>query len=288
MIYAVLYVLCMGASTVLLEQTGLRFSPSLNLVFGSLIALCYFNLINFRKMPSLYRACYQNKREVILINLCVFIVWLSTVYGAVYAGASLFSLLFFGSLGATSRVAEYLQHKKPVEFLSLLLILGLLDAAIYLNVDRQFNIDIFKGVLCGVGGGVVGYFYLNLSGHFMKEHNLNATQILAMRFYLAVLLGFLFIPHGAITELTLHNFGLIFLVTCFNLMIPVYFSQRAVQVVGSEITGTIVSCMPFVAGIVEFFFVDTVPDHNFVIYVLYALIMGLPYLHFYLKKKAGA
>jgi len=268
----------MSFSSVLLEKAGLNFSPALTLVFGSLLALLYFNLINIKKLKQTYLACWHHKKETLLINCSVFIMWLATVYGIVYAGAAVFVFVFFATMGLTARLIEYMQqHKKRLLF-SITTIIILLVIMVVFHVQPPLATSKLKGISLGLLGGVVAYYYLRLSGQFMKKTEMRATQVLAIRFYFAVIFGYFFIPAEAISDLTPANIGFIFVIICLNLIIPLYFMQKAVGKAGSELTAILISCTPLMTAVMEILVLQKVPHLDFLIYFIYVLVVSIPFI----------
>ena len=284
MIYGLLYVLCMSFSSVLVEKAGLKFSPALILVFGSLLALLYFNLINIKQLKQIYQVCWQHKWETLLINFSVFIIWMATVYGIVYAGAAVFIFVFFATIGLSAYLVEYTQQYKKRLLFSIVLIIILLIIMTALHVHPPRASAKLKGILLGILGGAVGYYYLRLSGRLMQKTKMRATQVLAIRFYLTIILGYFLIPADAITDLTINNIGFIFVIICFNLIIPLYFMQKAVGAVGSEFTALLISCTPLMTAVMETLILQKVPRFDFIIYLVYALIVGIPYIKKFREK----
>lgn len=115
--------------------------------------------------------------------------------------------------------------------------------------------------------------------------NLPATQILAVRFYLTIPVAFFLIPpHSFVNHFTVNDLGSVTLLAFVSMIIPLYFSQKALEVISSELNAIIMSLCPALSGALQEILFHDVKLEEGIIYIVYALVLSVFYLRDRLKK----
>lgn len=196
-------------------------------------------------------------------------------------GASLVNFLYFswlGTLGLLSQSFKNLGNNR-LKFYSSLCVLVLIFANAYMELQHSFSNQVIFGVLLSLIGGISAFIYFKQSQALTRNTSLSATQILAVRFYLAIFILFMILPKQSFSlYFTTANLLSLTLLAFLTLIIPLYFSQKALEKITSEQHAIINSFSPIMTGILQEIIFNDLKMEQMVIYLLYGLIMLLPYL----------
>ncbi len=236
----------------------------------------------------MYADCWKNKRLWLFVMLLVLVMWATTMIGPGIIGASLFNFLYFAWLGVLAFVSLSIQDWKKYRlkfyFAIPILVLILLNA--YFEFRQSFSMEIAYGILLALIGGTSSFIYFKTSQALAKTTHLSASQILAVRFYLSIGVLLVATPlHSAILSLTpAIMLGLVVLAFC-SLIIPLYFSQKALEKITSEQHAIINSLCPIVTAILQEIIFADLKVEQVVVYCLYScLILGAYLATKYVKK----
>lgn len=159
-------------------------------------------------------------------------------------------------------------------------------AAILLTFS-SFSTAVLLGVLVAFLGGTSSFVYFKQSQALIKKVPLSSTQILAVRFYLSIIVIFIFMPkQDFVKYLTLYNSFYLILLAFLSLIIPLYFQQKALERISSEQNAIIMSLTPVVTAFIEEAIFKNVDFQFLAVYILYTLIIAASYL-FNREQKKG-
>jgi drug/metabolite transporter (DMT)-like permease len=288
-IYSFLYVLIFSVALVLIQKLDISIPPLFSLLVTASIASIYFNLINLHRLKEMYHDCFRNSSLWILIMSIVLLMWGCTMIGPGKIGASSFNFLYFAWLGTLGFVSLSFQDwkKNRMKFYFGLSILLLIVANIFLELQESFTSDTGLGIFLALAGGTSSFVYFKASQAFTKKTHLSATQILSVRFYLSIIVLFIILPKHNVSEyLSLNNsLSLVLLAFC-SLIIPLYFSQKALEKITSEQHAIINSLCPAVTGVLQEIIFNDLKVEQMVIYLLYSGVIGFSYLMSRFRQKS--
>jgi hypothetical protein len=277
MIYSVLYILFFSFGLVLIQKVDVNISPFFSLLFASVLATIYFNVVNFRKLKAIYLHVFQNKKIWLIVMLIVLWMWLTTIFGPGLIGASFFNFIYFALLGILGFLFTSLKdfNKNKNKFYLGVTISLLLAFSIIFFLTKNFDLNKVIGILLALLGGVGSFVYFKQSQIFMRKTNFSASQVLAVRFYLAIfLLSFLSPFRQTITTLHFNQWLDLLMLTLATFIIPLYFSQKALEKISAETHAIINSFCPLITGVFQWVFFRDLAVFNIIIYFLYAFLIS--------------
>lgn len=277
MIYSFLYVLIFSIALVLIQKLDIILPPLFSLLVTASIATIYFNFINKNSLKKIYADCFQNKKDWCLVMCIVLVMWSTTMVGPGKIGASLFNFIYFAWLGTLGFLSlsfkNWKQYNKQFYFalsLSTLIVIN-----IYLELNNSFSMAALTGIILALIGGTSSFFYFRKSQSLAKNASLSATQVLAVRFYLSIIILLIFLPTYQIGEyLTPINSLNLVLLAFFSLIIPLYFSQKALEKITPEQHAIINSLCPLITGIIQVLTFNDLRNDQIIIYLLYSMLIA--------------
>jgi len=277
-IYSFLYVLIFSIALVLIQKLDISIPPLFSLLITASIASIYFNLINLHRLKETYADCWVNRKLWLIIMSLVLMMWGCTMIGPGIIGASSFNFLYFswlGMLGFISLSAKDWQKNYSNFYFSICLII-LIFANIFVEFQKSFANEAIIGILLAIMGGTSSFVYFKISQAFAKKTHLSATQILAVRFYLAIFVLIIFIPkHNISDHFTLNSTLSLALLAFCSLIIPLYFSQKALEKITSEQHAIINSLCPAITGILQEIFFRDIRIEQIAIYLIYSISIAI-------------
>jgi len=272
MIYSFLYVLVFSVALVLIQKLDLSIPPLFSLLVTACIATIYFNSININNLKEIYSHCFQYKKSWISIMVIVLVMWATTMLGPGMIGASLFNFIYFAWLGVLGLlVSQKIEENKYKIYFSLCLFL-LIAINVYFELHHTLSVDTCVGVILALLGGTSSFIYFKQSQQLAKIAHLSATQILAVRFYFSIIVLALFLPkHQIQNHFTVLNLLYLILLAFFTLIIPLYFSQKALEKITSEQHAMINSSCPIVTAILQTIIFGDLKTEQMIVYFLYTL-----------------
>lgn len=280
MIYSFLYVLVFSIALVLIQKLDVSIPPLFSLLVTATIASLYFNIINKNHIKKIYTDCFENKKQWFMVMIIVLVMWTTTMIGPGKIGASLFNFIYFAWLGMLGFMMLSLKNWQEyrIKFYFGLCLLLLIVANVFFELHSSFSYDALYGIVMALLGGTASFIYFKQSQALAKNANLTATQVLAVRFYLAIIILSLIVPKNQIHDyLTLSNSFSLVLLAFFSLIIPLYFSQKALEKITSEQHAIINSSCPIVTGILQQIVFNDIKSEQMVIYFLYTLAIACFY-----------
>lgn len=275
-----MYVLVFSVALILIQKLDVSIPPLFSLLVTASIASLYFNIINKNDLKKTYADCFENKKQWILVMLIVLVMWGTTMIGPGEIGASLFNFIYFAWLGMLGfKLLSFQDWKKhQIKFYFGLCLLLLIFANVFFELQSSFSYKSIYGISLALLGGTFSFVYFRQSQALAKNARLSATQVLAVRFYLAIAVLMLILPkHSVASYFTASSlFSLVLLAFC-SLIIPLYFSQKALEKITSEQHAIINSLCPIITGILQEIFFNDLRIEQMAIYFLYALAISCFY-----------
>ena len=277
MIYSFLYVLVFSVALVLIQKLDVSIPPLFSLLITASITSLYFNIINKNHLKKIYADCLANKKAWFSVMFIVLIMWGTTMVGPGQIGASLFNFIYFAWLGMLGFMLLSFQdwEKHRIKLYFGLCLFSLIIANIFFELRSSFSYESISGIFMALVGGTASFIYFKQSQALAKNAHLTATQVLAVRFYLAIVVLLLILPkHEAVNYLTIGNSFSLVLLAILSLIIPLYFSQKALEKITSEQHAIINSLCPITTGILQEIVFNDLRVEQMAIYFLYSVAIA--------------
>src|SRR5262249_28791080 len=158
------------------------------------------------------------------------IMWGTTMIGPGKIGASLFNFIYFAWLGMLGFMVLSFKNWREykIKFYFGLCLFLLIIASVFFELRSSFSYQTLYGIFLALAGGTSSFIYFKNSQALAKNAHLSATQVLAVRFYLSIIVLFIILPKQHIVHyLTFNNLATLVLLAFLSLIIPLYFSQKA-------------------------------------------------------------
>lgn len=213
--------------------------------------------------------------------LIVLIMWSTTMIGPGKIGASLFNFIYFSWLGMLGFISLSLKNWREykIKFYFGVSLFFLIIASIFLELRLSFTNQTLYGIFLALAGGTSSFIYFKNSQTLAKKAHLTATQILAVRFYLSVIILFIIVPKDHIASyLSFNNIASLTLLAFLSLVIPLYFSQKALEKISTEQHAIINSLCPIITGILQQITFNDLKKEQMIIYTLYFISIICFYL----------
>jgi drug/metabolite transporter (DMT)-like permease len=274
---------------ILIQKLDISIPPLFSLFITASIASLYFNLINRKHFKKIYMDCFNNKIKWLLVMLIVLIMWGTTMIGPGKIGASLFNFIYFAWLGMLGLMALSFKNweKYKIKFYFGICLFFLIIASAFLEFQSSSSYQTLYGISLALIGGTSSFIYFKNSQSLAKSADLSATQILAVRFYLSIIILFIIIPkHHVVHYITFGNIVILALLALLSLIIPLYFSQKALEKISSEQHAIINSLCPIVTGVLQQVTFNDLKNEQMIIYFLYTVSIVCFYFITKYKNKA--
>lgn len=259
-LFSWIYSFVTALSVIMIGQVTRQFNPILSLLFSVLLSTVYFHILNWNTIPTIYCQLNNYKRLGLAMCLIVAIVWFCTFYSISLTGPFSFIMVYFTIPAILSNILLLYQnrqnyrHKLSILILSISIICYI---TLHANYATNFIQDI-KGMFLAALGGLTGFAYLKLSYRFQQKTQLTATQILAIRSYVIIVLFPLLVPSSAYKQFfqtSIRGWLLLAFLTFLTFIIPVYCNQKGIQQVGVEKHAIIIASCPIFAYILSQIFI---------------------------------
>lgn len=277
--YSILYVVVFSIASILIQKMYFTISPFFSLFITASIATVFFNLVNIKVLKTVYTKCWQYKYLWIAIMITILVMWSCSMIAPGLIGASLYNFLYFAWLGVLGFLSLGLFRFDKLRLSWGGSILLLIAIVLWGEFHSHLTDKTLLGIALGFIGGTSAFVYFKQSQAIFQKIKLSATQIIAVRFYLTIILLFLILPKGSFSlYVTWHNMLQLTLLAALSLIIPLYFQQKALEKISSEQNAIIMSLSPTIIAILQETFFHDVKLYHVIIYLLYAVIILCSYL----------
>ena len=240
--YAIGYILCVALVSVTRAKLFLTLSPIAILLISSVLASVYFHVLNYKNCISLYRGLFNKKSLFFGINFVVAVMWFATYYSIYYSSATVFVFEFFMMGGVLSIIFSKTDSKRKK---IALFFIGLIVAPLIIYSPQ------YKGILLGIVAGVCGFIHNILSDNMASALNIKASQILASRFWLLIILSVFWLPKDFSIQLSLYTIFAVIFITVMSFILQIWLNQQSVLTIGGKESSYISSFAPILTFLVQ-------------------------------------
>lgn len=247
-IQAFLYIISIAMSVIWVDQLGKSYNPWVLLLGVSIIATIIFNLISFKSFIKNHKLIFQDFGLWLLLSLMMAICWYLTYEATIISSPrALISILFTSSAGFSA-----IAQKNYLKFILCTLTVLL----IYIVTPESSYISLIESILAGLSF----FLYYKYSTKFASKHALTSLDILAVRFYLLIIVSLAFTLYyefysvefkNIVFENPISTLLIIILLAIINMIIPNYFSQSSAIHLGYETFSTLVSFTPVITFLLQ-------------------------------------
>ena len=215
--------------------------PYLLTLLMFLICLILFSAINLFSIKKILTKARRDLKNLFFINILTAINWIAVMWSLKYINPTPFIAIFMAFLPIFTFIISLFIKKSfnKKEFLFVLILLFSIIFFIHLNPIYKTNHFAVKGALLCLLSTLVGAFYLIISEKFQHNTELSTSQLLAVRFYLLVVITAYLTLHwgdGATTiseQLRQINYLQIITLSVLTTALPLYLLQQGIYSIGS-------------------------------------------------------
>ena len=242
-LFGLLFCVATALSSTMIHATTTHLDPFFSLSCTTIIGIIYFNVVNIKNIKNIYRVSYGEKYLWLMISICVAGNWLMAFYALSLVNPFDYIFTYFSSSAIIGLVVNIQKYKKINDFLSAgVLLLLLIFYVIYTNEN-------VLGLVIAAISAAFGYSYRRYSVKFSRRTLLTATSVLAIRFYLLLIISLIFSRHPMISTALFFNF---ISLTTLTFLMPLYFMQKSVLLIGAEYFSILTACCPFMTALLLF------------------------------------
>ena len=231
---------------------------SMALTFG--YATLLFTIFNYKKLANLYRLAFDNFKPLFYLNIATLLSWFGTFIALKYIDPATKVCIGFGLIAVTNffilTPLDKLRENKHLLFsiFFILLSMGLIInqyACIYEvhNTLKAIILGIAWSIIGGIGGGFIG-----VNAERIGKAGFSATQILATRFYLLVIVSLILIPFGRHAVSLNIDWKYYLLTALIIVFFPLLMYQLAIKSLGALIVSLIEPFTPVITYFMQVLF----------------------------------
>lgn len=283
--YSFFYVFFTALAVVLIDKINTHVPILISLAITSGIALIFFTLVNFKQLVTIYKINRKFWLFSLLMNLCVLVNWFFSYLGVSTSSATFFVFIYFLVQALIVLLVARLAIKNLLK--ASLIVISIIVATLYIE-RHQVS---YLGILYGFIAAGAGYAYMLFSHRLSKQGELSATQILATRFCLLFTISLvlsLSVHFSNYHLLTHHQLDIIIIIAFASLIVPLYFSQRALAHIGLSRHTFIRSLTPLFTYALQGIILGEWSYGLLIFSILTPIIINIDFILAFFKKKISA
>lgn len=249
-----------AASFVFISHLNNHYSVLLSLTMTFGYAIILFTLWNYKHLKSMWSIAKSEKSALIMLNIATLFSWFGTFMALKYIDPATKISIGFGLIAVTNffisvPLRKVAQHKHLL-YCILFVILNMILVLWQFSVSNQHATteNIIIGISWAVVGGVIGGF-IGINSQKLNKAGYNATQVLATRFYLLVIMSVLLLVLTDPTVSFAHiRWKYYLLSTALVVLLPLLFYHLAIENIGSLIVSFIEAFTPVITYFLQIIF----------------------------------
>ena len=257
--FALLYSLITASSMLLSHHEDQNLNPGFVLLVTFSISIVGFNLLHSKKLPDLWRSTLSHWRNFLSINMSSALCWVATFWSLRFIPASLFLLIALGLMPMALQLVQSKSQPTPSKASSFVSCVGqslivLATVGYYFSTSTPpFKYTLLFGSLLACLACVAGAYYLQQSKKWCAAAKLSTMDLMCQRFYGTWLTAcVMVIWQGPLTLTSATTPWLSLLVLALiTVMIPLFFLQRAITLIGPKNTASVLPLTPMIAFIIH-------------------------------------
>lgn len=290
MIYLILFLAFNAIAPIIIYFWGQNINHDILIFISAITAVISFHLLNLGQNKNTYRRVLSDSS--IWLGLAKVIVTTTFMWIAGFIIPIVFTpfIFVFSYLGWPSFFGAIVMAKTTKNLLYIVqgLMIATTFVLFYLITFSGYSVaKTISGVLITMLTGLSLYFYLRAS-KALNFKGINSRQILAMRYWLLLLMPLILIAYK-------HEFNLItpsivgkgIVIGMITLVLPLYFGQLCIEKFGSEKFSLAMGFTPILTFLMQFFMLKAELIEVFIALML-ALAIALPmiFTHFTASRRS--
>jgi len=283
MIYLVFYILITVFSVMFIHDLGQRWPVSLTLMLSTFYATIFFNLINLRRLRKTYIAMLKQKRLYGLLMVSILVIWAGSFSGAAFISPTFSLFVVFGIGAAFGSFFAYWENRTKLNLFRLALIVSVVVIFYTSLVEHYSTLQLISIIVLTLVVGAFDYIY-GYASYKISQHNLDATQILAARFWLMLLAISLICWQNKSLEVLKEHYSEILveslLLSIAAFIVPVYLYQKSVLKIGPNLAMVLCGFIPLLSYLAECAFISLPITTSTMgtMSILLSVAIGIPYV----------
>lgn len=256
LMFMIAFCLLTAYSKVVINVAEHHLSPLVAGFYSYLITTIMFTALFAHNIKKFGQLILQNKILVLKINISTAIIWLSIFFALKYLTPIIVLSIYYGVITVTTVILTWKEKKDRHEvifdlivsiFLMCLLIIMIVDHLIHLKSLQQALIAAVITIIAGVAGS-----YNNIFAHSLYKHKFTASYVLAVRFYLALVITgtLLLITHTSI-NVSYDLIPSVIIIAFFTIAIPIFLLQKGIERIGPKFVSFLMPLIPVTAFFVQ-------------------------------------
>lgn len=274
---AFLYIIITALGFVYLDHIYENSSKLIVLFIMLCGAIFWFNVINIKRLPHIYKTLFQNKLLYIVMSIFLAIDWFCSIYGVAFADPFVYLSVLFISL-ALSGYINQLKDRVQISSKQLISLILLVLSITVIIVFYHGRVQMLYGILLAILCGITFYGYSLTSIKLLEKGNMSSSEILATRFWIVMLIVCVLMPKAEMTHLSINNILSYLLVGIFTMIIPIYNYQQSLKKIGAIKTSIILCFTPVVTYLMFAIYNNVFNIYNFAISMVIVVAMLFEYI----------
>jgi len=245
MIYSFLFAVFIAASAIFIEDATGRYPLWFSIFFNSLMTLLFFFALSISKVKDTYKACLNNMTISMPLMLFSMLIYILCFFSTDMIGGSPYNTYYFATSGFLGyllmREAASKVNKGIAAALAVLIITCTVYRFFYAELARKELLGIFYAILASLSG----FLYAIFSKKLAYKENLSPVQILSIRFFFLLILSFFLLPSNIKELISFQSMLYMLMLTVTGMILPVYFLQKGIHIIGPEKNAVVVAFVPF-------------------------------------------
>lgn len=279
-----LYAFITAISNLFISQSVSLYSPAVLLVYSFGFSTLFFHLMNWNQLPKIYKTVFVYWKDFLWLNFFSVGIWVSKFYALRYMSPALSLSITLGAIPLVTELMACVEEKSMdrQRILRLgvecLILLGFIGAFLVEFKYRLFSVFLVLGFLLSFSCAVFSVYYLSWSGKLGKV--LSSSQVLAVRFYLLIILGAFFSLHHPF--LNAHMMLSVAMIAIFTCIAPLYLLQFSLRKVTMKELAIFMPLSPLILFVLQSIFLT----HRFHLIqgLCFLLTMGLLFSLSFIRK----
>lgn len=244
MLYLLLYAIITVISYLLIHSSTNQFPQELLITVCTIYTIIFYNIINYKTITAIYGKLLNHKKSYFMLMFSLLIIWASTFIGIHFISPTFFMFVMMGIGAVYGAIFNYIDSKKRIDLIIFVFIaLGILFFIACIIQHYALKEALLLTLFILIVGGF-DYLYAKTSYAISVQLTLSASEILAVRFWLMLIIPMgiiisknLFEGQHYLEYLRVSNFyWTTSLMTVFSFIIPIYCYQKSILVIGANDT----------------------------------------------------
>lgn len=262
-------------SFVFIDKLDDKINPYVSLLYMLIVALVFFNLVQYRNLLNVYRQTFKNMSTYIPMSLFISANWMCSIFAPNIIDPFFYLAIYF--MTSATCACLFSVKKSSMDFI-INIIIVIIFALTMFYACRYYssiaNKNIRYRLLLGIGGGVTSYGYSYFSNSFANSCKFYPTQVLAVRSWcLTIILLIIILSKHISCHLNFTNISIEVVMSALTLIIPIYFSQSALKKLGVTNYSMLVAFTPAITFVVYTISQQNLVKINFFISIAVTLVL---------------